>query len=252
MRAYKTADYTKARRYFKELIGIEPPLFEVWVSYIWASYYESPGRTAGDDEIIKMLRLLPDYLDSKGEISKLRGLVAIETGNYLEAKSFIITLLECNPSDSELAIILGKTAFSYRDYETCTTLLEDVIRKGSMDAETIYILGNAYEELGDYEAALMYYNRCIDEDTAFFKVYKRIGEIKKKKGDYKDAAMVIQKYLDYSRDAYSLLSLGECYIALNESEKAFSVLYEVVNDFSGSQCADKAEMILKTIKGNGS
>jgi tetratricopeptide (TPR) repeat protein len=234
--AYNKGDYAKATSEFGKLIGLDPPVWEGCLYYIQSAYVENPGKAASDAHIDAMLTALPEYLNEKGKVSKMKGLLALEQGKYETGLSHIKQSLSLNPSDAWLRNHTGMAAYAFKDYETCITYLA---KRSSLPTECIYTLGRAYEMICDTTAALEQYDSCVTSDPVYYQAYNRIGILKKQEGFYKDAAEAFLKYHSFRKEAENMYLLGECYLSLDDEDRAISLFREILSRFPESPRAEE-------------
>lgn len=85
-------------------------------------------------------------------------------------------------------------------------------------------IGDAYRNTGDYEQANNFYNRALNID---FDIYAALGLalICKGEGKYEEAAEKLSSLIKNDLKNYRLyIDLADCYIKLNNKQKAISVL----------------------------
>ena len=240
--AFQRGDYTRAREEFSKFLDIKPPVWEATLYYIESSYHENPSRAAGDKQIASLLAALPESLDAKGRVSAMKGLIALEQGDYKSGLSLIEHSLTLDPSGTSLANRIGMAAYAFRDYKTCIAFLSG---RSALPPEAVYILGRAYETIPDTDAAMEQYLLCIGHDPVYFPAYSRIGIMKMEEGDYAEAAAAFLHYHAYKKEAETMYLLGECYLSLNNEEKARSLFKEIVSRFPDSP---QAEEVLRRLE----
>jgi len=84
--------------------------------------------------------------------------------------------------------------------------------------------GDAYRNTGDYKTATEYYNKAMDID---FDVYAALGLalISKGEGNYEEAATRLEALIrDDSKNYRLYIDLADCYVKLNNKQKAIDVL----------------------------
>jgi len=183
-----------------------------------------------------MLTALPEYLNKEGRVSKMKGLLALEQGKYETGLFHIKQSLSLNPTDTWLRNHIGMAAYAFKDYETCIAYLA---KRSSLPAECIYTLGRVYEIIRDTEAALEQYSLCVASEPVYYQAYNRTGILKKQGGFYEEAASAFQKYHLYRKEAQNMYLLGECYLSLDNGDKALSLFQEILSGFPESSQAEE-------------
>lgn len=243
--AYNNNDFAKAETEFGKLIDLVPPVWEACLYYIQAAYYNNPGKAASDKHIGEMVTAIPDYLNKEGRVSKIKGLLALEQGNYETGLLHMKQSLSLNPGDTQLRNHIGMAAYAFKDYDNCITFLGE---RNSLPPECLYTLGRAYEMVPDTEAALKQFYLCVAADPGYYQAYNRIGILKKQEGFYEDAAAAFLQYHAYRKEAENMYLLGECYLSLDNEDKAFSLFKEIVSRFPESSRAEEVLYKLEQVR----
>lgn len=100
--AYQRGDFTRAKQLLSKVIETAPPIFEAHLYYGWAAYHENPGKAASDSFLTELLEVLPAEYDPAGDLSKLKGCLALERGQFRDASDFLEISLKYNKNPSTL------------------------------------------------------------------------------------------------------------------------------------------------------
>lgn len=120
-----------------------------------------------------------------------------------------------------------------------------------------YEMGLGCEQRGDYTGAIYYYHQALDMDKTNYKVHKQLAYCLFNNSDsylesYLEASFLLSAAIKHDiGDKDSLLyTLSQCYIFIDEYDKALITLNQIKKDFNDSTLILKGECLLKNKEWN--
>ncbi|XP_055920603.1 Bardet-Biedl syndrome 4 protein homolog [Eupeodes corollae] len=197
---------------------------------------------------------LPDYLNPE-YLFFIKGLIAREEGNHLEALRSLQKSIDFNSKNIESYKEIGKTLFEMgrfnqalsvfreaeslsprQDHEIFHYIGELLHRKATKNSNNNnQSNGNSTEEdSNENEEAKTYFQRAVQNGKKL-ESYQRLAEIYRKEKDYLKAIEILEMSLQIAPENTEVLTeIGVLYLKINETEKAYEKLLEVTNIDSNS------------------
>ncbi|XP_037895767.1 Bardet-Biedl syndrome 4 protein homolog [Glossina fuscipes] len=170
----------------------------------------------------------------------VKGLIDREEGNNIEALRYLQKALELNPKNIEIYKEIGKTLFVMGRYnQSLDTFREAEDLSTRLDHEIFHFIGelllrssasrNQVEmALKEQQEAKQYFQKAIQTGKKL-ESFQRLAEIHRKEKDYSKAIEVLESCLLLSPENTEVLTeIGVLYLKMNETQKAFDRLLEVI------------------------
>jgi tetratricopeptide (TPR) repeat protein len=156
--------------------------------------------------------------DNMNEINRYFSIayIAVESGNNADAVKYYTRIIETEPDQLTLKVVLNNRGIAYQNLGRADLALKDYQRVINMDPshpQSYGNRGNVYDEIGDYSKAIEDYSTAIrlkgDYADAYFNRASTYMKLKK----YSEAITDFKKLLEISPDdAPAILSLAEVYL----------------------------------------
>uniref|UniRef100_A0A1B0FKH8 Uncharacterized protein n=1 Tax=Glossina morsitans morsitans TaxID=37546 RepID=A0A1B0FKH8_GLOMM len=170
----------------------------------------------------------------------VKGLIDREEGNNIEALRYLQKALELNSKNIETYKEIGKTLFMMGRYnQSLDTFREAEDLSTRVDHEIFHFIGelllrssasrNQVEmALKEQQEAKLYFQKAIQTGKKL-ESFQRLAEIHRKEKDYSKAIEVLESCLLLSPENTEVLTeIGVLYLKMNETQKAFDRLLEVI------------------------
>uniref|UniRef100_A0A1B0A7I1 Uncharacterized protein n=1 Tax=Glossina pallidipes TaxID=7398 RepID=A0A1B0A7I1_GLOPL len=170
----------------------------------------------------------------------VKGLIDREEGNNIEALRYLQKALELNSKNIETYKEIGKTLFMMGRYnQSLDTFREAEDLSTRLDHEIFHFIGelllrssasrNQVEmALKEQQEAKLYFQKAIQTGKKL-ESFQRLAEIHRKEKDYSKAIEVLESCLLLSPENTDVLTeIGVLYLKMNETQKAFDRLLEVI------------------------
>lgn len=145
--------------------------------------------------------------------------------------------LALNPDDAKARSDLGAILARKGRFGEALAELEKAIKRCDDVPDTNFYLGWTYLMLGNLEQGRAYIMRALELNPRFGygEPHLRLGDYFFARGEYKEAVPHYEAFRAiYSSGVEGLYKLGECYLAIDEREKAVEMLREAVAAFRNS------------------
>lgn len=197
--------------------------------------YES--KITGIEKKISDLETKSDELDKKtdnmNEINRYFSIAynAVESGNYSEAVKYYSKIIESEPDELTLKVVLNNRGIAYQNLGQYDLALKDYQRVINMDPEhpqSYGNRGNVYDASGNYEKAIADYTRGIELKSDYADAYYNRGWVYLRQKDYKRAAEDFRRLLELlPDDIETMFSLAESYLMLNDLTSMADMLIQL-------------------------
>uniref|UniRef100_A0A1A9W2E1 Uncharacterized protein n=1 Tax=Glossina brevipalpis TaxID=37001 RepID=A0A1A9W2E1_9MUSC len=170
----------------------------------------------------------------------IKGLIDREEGNNIEALRYLQKSLELNSKNIEIYKEIGKTLFMMGRYnQSLDTFREAEDLSTRLDHEIFHFIGelllrssasrNQIEmALKEQQEAKQYFQKAIQTGKKL-ESFQRLAEIHRKEKDYSKAIEVLESCLLLCPENTEVLTeIGVLYLKMNETQKAFDRLLEVI------------------------
>lgn len=204
-------------------------------------------------------------------IEEINELVA--AGNFTEAKSELVLLIESEAENFEAIKLLGLVNTNLGLTKEAKKNFEDVVKYRQEDATSWFYLGSCYETLGEISAAEAAFMRVVELRPDYVEAYKNlcllfmkqqefqktidyaqdgaeiapddylfpylIGTSLMAAKDFDNAAIFLKKARELSgNSAHVVNSLGTCYLTMGNNSLALEVYLEAVAQFPDDALAN--------------
>ncbi|XP_036344467.1 Bardet-Biedl syndrome 4 protein homolog [Rhagoletis pomonella] len=186
-----------------------------------------------DRELYRSLN--PEYL------YYVKGLIDREEGNSIEALRNLQKALDLNSKNIETYKEIGKTLFIMGRFNQALSIFREAEELSPrQDHEICHFIGellhrsaaacNQFALARQEEAeAKVYFEKAVQSGKKL-ESFQRLGEILRKEKDYSKAIEVLENCLLLSPENIEVLTeIGVLYLKINETQKAFDRLSEVIN-----------------------
>ncbi|KAL3115763.1 hypothetical protein niasHT_007768 [Heterodera trifolii] len=141
--------------------------------------------------------------------------------NYAKAEQHCLALLQQNPHNISVLLLLSSIAFQQKNYERSMQFSNMAIRINPECAEAYSNLGNAHKERGELTEALKNYHMAVRLKPDFIDGYINLASALVYVGDLDQAIQAYLTALQYNPDLYCVRSdLGNLFKAMNRFEEA--------------------------------
>jgi len=152
----------------------------------------------------------------------------IQTKNYAEIIPFLHEGLYYNPNDYNLLYDLGVSYYELGLYDESIKVLSQYFIKNSTDLTAAYLMGVSYSKIKKYKLA-KYYLELID-DNSDDEILYYLGICNFKLQNYNKAIRLFKKSLIINpQNAYTVYTLGQCYIESDNKRDAKRQLKSLMN-----------------------
>jgi len=240
--------------------------------------YES--KIAAIESKITNLETKSDELDRKtdnmNEINRYFSIAynSVESGNYSEAVKYYTRIIESNPDELTLKVVLNNRGIALQNLGKPELALKDYERVIDMDPlhpQSYGNRGNVYDSTGNFERAIADYSKGIELKNDYTDAYYNRGWVYLRIKDYNKAAADFKKLIQISpSDIDAMFSLAESNLLegnlsafaniiedikrkqLNENYRTVLHFFELLGKITGGEKVDKpAETLGESIKING-
>jgi tetratricopeptide (TPR) repeat protein len=197
--------------------------------------YES--KITGIERKISNLETKSDELDKKtdnmNEISRYFSIAynSVESGNYSEAVLYYSKIIDTEPDELTLKVVLNNRGIAYQNLGKNDLALKDYQRVIDMDPnhpQSYGNRGNVYDTTGNFEKAIADYTRGIELKSDYTDAYYNRAWVYLKQKNYHAAAGDLKKLLELQPgDIDAMFALAEVYLMLNEKASLVNVLVEL-------------------------
>ncbi|HRJ85406.1 MAG TPA: tetratricopeptide repeat protein [Ignavibacteria bacterium] len=240
--------------------------------------YES--KISAIEDKILTLENKSDELDRKtdnmNEINRYFSIAynSVESGNYSEAVKYYTKIIESNPDELTLKVVLNNRGIALQNLGKNDLALKDyqqVIDIDPLHPQSYGNRGNVYDSTGNYEKAIADYSKGIELKSDYTDAFYNRGWVYLKTGEYNKAIADFKRLIQISpADIDAMFSLGESYLLdgslpayeniladikskqLNENYRTVLHFFELLGKIAGGENVDRpAEALGESIKMNG-
>lgn len=197
--------------------------------------YES--KITGIERKISNLETKSDELDKKtdnmNEINRYFSIAynSVESGNYSEAVKYYTKIIDSEPDELTLKVVLNNRGIAYQNLGRHELALKDYQRVIDLDPahpQSYGNRGNVFDALGNFDKAVADYTKGIDLKNDYTDAYYNRGWVYLKRQNYLAAAGDFKKLLELQPDDIeTMFSLAEAYLMLNEHASFLNVLAQI-------------------------
>ncbi|HAX49343.1 MAG TPA: tetratricopeptide repeat protein [Ignavibacteria bacterium] len=214
--------------------------------------------------------------DNMNEINRYFSIAynSVESGNYSEAVKYYTKIIESNPDELTLKVVLNNRGIALQNLGKNDLALKDyqqVIDIDPMHPQSYGNRGNVYDSTGNYEKAIADYSKGIELKSDYTDAFYNRGWVYIKTGEYNKAIADFKRLIQISpADIDAMFSLGESYLLdgslpayeniladikskqLNENYRTVLHFFELLGKIAGGENVDRpAEALGESIKMNG-
>ncbi|MBE2226408.1 MAG: tetratricopeptide repeat protein [Ignavibacteria bacterium] len=214
--------------------------------------------------------------DNMNEINRYFSIAynSVESGNYSEAVKYYTKIIESNPDELTLKVVLNNRGIALQNLGKNDLALKDyqqVIDIDPMHPQSYGNRGNVYDATGNYEKAIADYSKGIELKSDYTDAFYNRGWVYLKTGEYNKAIADFKRLIQISpADIDAMFSLGESYLLegslpayeniladikskqLNENYRTVLHFFELLGKIAGGENVDRpAEALGESIKING-
>lgn len=223
--------------------------------------YES--KITGIERKISNLETKSDELDKKtdnmNEINRYFSIAynSVESGNYSEAVKYYTKIIDSDPDELTLKVVLNNRGIAYQNLGRHELALKDYQRVIDLDPahpQSYGNRGNVFDTLGNFDKAVADYTKGIELKNDYTDAYYNRGWVLLKQQNYLAASDDFKKLLELQPDDIeTMFSLAEAYLMLNEHSSFLNVLAQIRR--TGVNAGNEPillmlELIQKTISGS--
>jgi tetratricopeptide (TPR) repeat protein len=220
LQCYQQARYQEGSARFAAVLAEQPENTQARRYYATCLYRANPGDSLRYAEIERHLRQVLREQPEDVEALEVSGRLRAERECWSDALGFFQRALELRPEDPEYARMAGLCAL----YGGDTVQAEGYfLRACSLDAEAAepwQLLGLAREQAGRLEEAASGYLRCLELEPGRLQARLRAGLVLLKLGRNREARDQLQEHARSRPGVPGLTALGDCLLALGETEQA--------------------------------
>ena len=214
--------------------------------------------------------------DNMNEINRYFSIAynSVESGNYSEAVRYYTKIIESNPDELTLKVVLNNRGIALQNLGKNDLALKDyqqVIDIDPLHPQSYGNRGNVYDSTGNYEKAIADYSKGIELKSDYTDAFYNRGWVYLKTGEYNKAIADFKRLIQISpADIDAMFSLGESYLLdgslpayeniladikskqLNENYRTVLHFFELLGKIAGGENVDRpAEALGESIKMNG-
>ncbi len=151
---------------------------------------------------------LPEIFDLPWDVQNMNFIKYLDTGSLLRS--------------------IGEFYFSKKFYSDAIGIFEKILEKET-SGELLEKIGYSYQKLKNYQKALDYYKRAqLFEQESQRWLVQKLAFVNMKLGNYKRAVELFEQLLTDEPDNQKLLvNIGNCYLHLEEYDKAMQTFFKV-------------------------
>lgn len=206
------------------------------------SGFEAIEQAIDKDEYQKAISLCDERLKSNPanliEFLRLKSELCIKMGRYEEAVTVFENIISIKNKPWAKAG-MGKVHFLSKDYAKAIEIFEELIKGNETYVEGYDWLAKSYEKLGDSKKAQEILLAAANISPKSIIRQKEIGKVALKNKDYGTAEDTFKNVIkmgkaSYFRSPSDYTGLAKVLAEKGDQDKAFTVLKELRNEFSGS------------------
>ena len=237
--AFQEEEYAESIEHFQEVLDFDPSNTEALCYHAACTYYLNPGNSGNhpriEADMQKVRESDPDNLTALSILAKL----SMETKDRFLAKKYYQRLIELEPEVVAPYLVLGKIAFQDNDLTQAEDFFSGVLERDAKNYSAYYYIGLISDVSGNTQDALAGLEKCIELNPEFLPAYYKKAMLLMGCGDYQNAVDLLKQY-SLSRKNYPvLLALGDCYVELNQLDKAFVEWQAAIDTLTINTDADR-------------
>lgn len=194
-------------------------------------------KITGIERKISNLETKSDELDKKtdnmNEINRYFSIAynSVESGNYSEAVKYYTKIIDSDPDELTLKVVLNNRGIAYQNLGRHELALKDYQRVIDLDPahpQSYGNRGNVFDTLGNFDKAVADYTKGIELKNDYTDAYYNRGWVYLKQRNYLAASDDFKKLLELQPDDIeTMFSLAEAYLMLNEHASFLNVLAQI-------------------------
>ena len=146
---------------------------------------------------------------------------SILDGNYKDTEKYSRLLLESNPGDIDVRMLLGKTLYDAKDYVRAIEVFGRILDRLKSYPQVYYYLAKIYMEQKKFKDALSLAEKEIKGNPELYYGYYIKGEIYRRMGKWPLAVKSLEKAISIDTNSVeTLVALGWINLRQNFAEKA--------------------------------
>ncbi len=206
------------------------------------SGFEAIEQAIDKDEYQKAISLCDERLKSNPanliEFLRLKSELCIKMGRYEEAVTVFENILAIKSKPWAKAG-MGKVSFLAKDYAKAIEIFEELMKENETYVEGYDWLAKSYEKLGDSKKAQEILLAAANISPKSIIRQKEIGKVALKNKDYGTAEDTFKNVIKMGKGSYfrspsDYTGLAKVLAEKGDQDKAFTVLKDLRNEFSGS------------------
>lgn len=177
---------------------------------------------------LRFCNTLLQYDPTSTELLVKKGFVLLNLRDYQNATNVLEQALFINPNDSNGLIFLSLVYFNEGNFEKSLNLLDKVL---SMEANNFALYSKAIvlQAYQQFDEALEIFQNLLDDENYKIEALQEISHILILQGKYEDSLNINLKAIDIEPDNYwHWFNLGQCYLELGRFYKAIDAFQNAI------------------------
>ncbi len=243
IQAYNNQNYAMAKSKFFDALQMDGNNAESNAYLGMTLYDDNPDDSGNVEEAIKHLKK------------------ALSTNNNLENAHFALAriydhsdikdsaieeykeTIKLNPRNYEAFYALGKLYYEQKNYKNADSNFSAAVKIKPDFVNALYYLANTKRRLDNHNDAIKYYKQIISIDPKFHYAYSGLGEIYRFKNDYATALNYYKAAAEINNNYNYYQKMGECYKALNQSDKGIESYLKAISLNPKSNDKDRTNLV---------
>lgn len=185
-----------------------------------------------------------DLLSPKARREMEKGVDAIKSRNYQEAKKHLLEAQRAAPGDSNINYLLGFTLLELKEYDDAQKYLLIAITLDGKNSAALVTMGRLQLEMGNPAAAVEPLERALSIDATNWRAHWLLADTYRIEADYGKSLQEAQLAIESGKGAAdgARIALGQALAGLGKKEEAIKTLQDFVSkapDGAAKQYAER-------------
>ena len=215
------ADYQKALALAPTVPGLE---MDLGLAYFKANQFPDAIKAFSAE-----LRLHPANSPEAARLTILLGMAHYGMGDYFVAIPYLRRAANDDPQSLPMRLTLAHSCLWSKQYDCVMEVYKEILTLNPDSAEADILAGEALDEKGDDAGAMEQFRAAVKANPQEPNAHFALGYLLWTQHHFDEAAKEFQAELDNNpKHLQARAYLGDCYVELNEYEKAQPELEQVV------------------------
>ena len=214
------------------------------------SYYQEDIVLGRDPASVGLRAPSAALMPAKAGKETLRGVAALQSGDYKEAQKQLETAYKLVPSNPDINLLLGYLAFEEKDEVKAESYLRKASAQGPSNVEALTLLGRVYLEGEDYKKAIAVLEEALAADNDSWMAHDLLANAFFQQHEYekawKQAEFAIEKGKGNANSAR--LVLGEALIDLGHHQEGVEELKTFLQEMPNTSLAPQVLDVIAKVE----